>query len=86
MRRLVAGHEFPDDSVDSYCTKTKHNGEPCLASRSFLFQATPDDVGKVGYAHSMHLSLSEYNEITQARTVYEEHCEKVMSYVRMVSG
>lgn len=86
MHRKMAGHEFSDDNIDSCCTRPKNGVEFCIATRSFLFQATEEDVGKTGYAHSLHLSQGEYNEIVHARTDYEVHCEKVMTAIRMVSG
>jgi hypothetical protein len=85
MKKSIAGHDFADNHIDSQCVKLKE-GEPCRATRAFLFQAVFEDVNQLGIAHMAQLTNFEYNEIVAERELYQKHCDAVMEAVRLVAS
>jgi hypothetical protein len=82
MKLKIAGHEWQDQNPDSCCILAKSNGDACRMTRAALFQAIPSDVSKEGYAHTLSLSQSEYNDISTARNDYEAYCDKLIMALR----
>lgn len=58
----IAGHDF----VNGRCH--------CGRRWSDIRDATPDCVGKQGWAHTSYLTADEYSEIEAARAVEVERC------------
>ena len=61
----IAGHTWTDTPAGRACAT-------CPMTRRALHQATPEDIGKVGWAHFGALTQDEYAQIAMERVFWPE--------------
>lgn len=67
MARVIAGHTFDSGPLGNHCSGLTNEGIVCGINLVDILGATPDDVGKRGWAHVGTLSTSEYEQIVAER-------------------
>jgi succinylarginine dihydrolase len=88
MKLIIAGHEWPDQSLDGCCIRAgvKNGGGACLMTRAVLFEAQESDINGDFYPHAGTLNRSEYVAIAAARTDHKLRCDAMMSAIREMCG
>lgn len=81
----VAGHIFDTSSLDAQCSNVK-NGDRCWMTRSKLFMATTQDIGKPDFACAPNLTASEFQEIQEEIKLHDKRTEAMMAAIRELSG
>jgi hypothetical protein len=81
----VAGHSFEGNGLDVQCTNVR-NGEQCKMTRSLLFTATEQDVGKPDFSCQPNLTQNEYNEILEEKKAHGRRVDAMMDAIRELSS